>query len=126
MNSDINIADELQKMMADYAEEVMEATERVGEKVSQKAAQSLQAKSPKDRPKYANGWTSRKTEQGTYEVYNSTHPGLTHILEKGHVVANQYGATGKRVKARKHIRPVEQESVKEYYEKIVEEVNGTK
>lgn len=125
-----DIAAELQRLLAEYNEEVTETAERVGKEIAEEAVDELKATSPKHRPEYALGWDVKKTESSkagsSYAVYNRTHPGLTHILEKGHVIVNQSGSTGKRVKARRHIRPVETKYNEKYYEKIVEEVNGIK
>ena len=46
-----------------------------------------------------------KGDADTTVVYNKKMPGLTHLLENGHVIRNKKGTYG-RVAARKHIAPV--------------------
>lgn len=129
MSSD-NIAEQLEKLLTDYNKEVTEATEKVGKEIADETAEALKARSPQNRPEYYKGWTAKKNEKSAagseFTVYNSTHPGLTHLLERGHAVVNQGGSTGKRAKAQRHIKPVENEKTNEYYERLVEEVSGIK
>lgn len=105
---------ELGKILDEYNDEVIEVVQEEGEKLAKKAVSQLKATSPKKRGKYAQGWASKKLAigRGNFEsvVYNSTHPGLTHLLEKGHATKS-----GGRTMAQPHIKPVE-EQVKEEYE----------
>lgn len=79
-------------------------------------ANSMQFKSR--RHPYANGWTVSAVRDG-YVVHNKRHYRLTHLLENGHDVSNQWGATGKRAGAHPHIHPAELEGV----QKFIDEVN---
>lgn len=67
---------------------------------------------------YARGWAVSATNDG-YVVHNKRHYRLTHLLEHGHNVVNQWGATGKRAGAHPHIAPAELEGV----QKFIDEVN---
>lgn len=79
-------------------------------------ANSMQFKSR--RHPYANGWTVSAV-RGGYVVHNKRHYRLTHLLEHGHAVSNQFGATGHRAGAHLHIAPAEAAGVR----KFIDEVN---
>ena len=79
-------------------------------------ANSMQFKSR--RHPYANGWTVSAV-RGGYVVHNKRHYRLTHLLEHGHAVSNQFGATGHRAGAHPHIAPAEAAGVR----KFIDEVN---
>lgn len=66
------------------------------------------------RTAYADSWTFEakkdKKDEFVGTVYNKDHYRLTHLLEKGHIVRNQYGRTKskgrlRRVAPRPHIAP---------------------
>lgn len=78
-------------------------------------ANSMQFKSR--RHPYANGWTVSAVRDG-YVVHNKPHYRLTHLLENGHDVSNQWGATGKRAGAHPHIKPAEIEGVRKFIEDV--------
>ena len=118
---------QLKKILDHYSAEMREAVTEAGKTVSREAAKKLRATSPKQSKSggYAKGWTT-KSERGpggvpTYIVYNKTHPGLTHLLEKGHAVANQFGHYERpngRVAAIPHIAPVEEWATSEFEAEI--------
>lgn len=126
----VELAEELEKLITKYNDDVAEVTKKAAEEVANVTVDKLQARSPKDRPEYYSGWKTKYTGTSktapAYTVYNATHPGLTHVLEKGHVDANQFGSTGKRTKAQKHIAPAEREGVNDFYREIVEGLNEIK
>ena len=66
---------------------------------------------------YARGWTVSATNNG-YVVHNKPHYRLTHLLEHGHDVSNQWGATGKRAGAYPHIAPAELEGVQRFIDEV--------
>lgn len=77
-------------------------------KAMRKAKKDVIAMSPEgdsDRH-YKNGWAIR-TKRLKYGfdgvIYNKDKPGLTHLLNNGHVIANQYGSTGRRKNGDNHI-----------------------
>lgn len=104
------------------AEEVMEDT---AWEVAQECAKRLKVVSPKghSRKHYANGWRAKKLTFGRGKkywqtvVYNATKPGLAHLLEHGHNGARANG-TAYYVPAQVHIKPVEEEFVREYEKKV--------
>ena len=67
---------------------------------------------------YSKGWTVKKEDEDTYIVHNKTKYRLTHLLENGHVSANQYGTGYKRVNGIEHIKPAEQEGIKTFEDEI--------
>ena len=106
----INLVAEVSEIFDTYNLEVKRATEAAARESADLTAQMLKASSPKrtrgkGRGKYARGWRVTKKRYGTltsYIVHNGTCPGLTQLLEYGHVSRNQYGSYG-RVRAIKHI-----------------------
>lgn len=66
---------------------------------------------------YARGWDVSATNDG-YVVHNKPHYRLTHLLEHGHAVSNQWGATGHRAGAHPHIEPAELEGVRKFIEEV--------
>lgn len=70
---------------------------------------------------YNKGWTV-KTEKGRMSiqciVHNKDNYQLTHLLEKGHRIIGRDGSVKGQTKAFPHIAPVEQESNKEYEQRV--------
>lgn len=122
----LNVTLSLEKILGEYIEEVDETVQVVFMQVAKEARQQLKETSPKGDHSgnhYADGWTiqnDRKTK--TIHVYNKTKPGLTHLLENGHAVKNQYGSY-KRYKGKKHIAPVEEWANAEAERRVMEELN---
>ena len=101
------VAEQLQNILDDYVEKVDETTDECMESVSKETVEELKNTSPtsKGHTKYARSWTvTKKGHQ--YIVHNKKHYRLTHLLEKSHVIANQYGEYG-RTEPQKHIEPAE-------------------
>ena len=105
-----NFVVEVTKALEEYNLEVDRAAEEAAKEAAEVTARELKSTSPKKKSgrgkgKYARGWTYKKQELGTsasYVVYNKSAPGLTHLLEQGHVIRNQSGSWG-RVRAIPHI-----------------------
>ncbi len=107
-----SVEEQLSGIMIEFAAELGEQTEKIGKRIAKECAAELRQTSPKDRPEYYKGWTY-KTVRGAgrsveYIVCNMTHPGLTHLLERGHGNADPIP----------HIGPAE----KKYSQKYLEEV----
>ncbi len=100
-----------------YTKEVVEDIAKAANEVSTELVSTLKQSSPKKTGKYAKSWTKKK-EGNRYRVYNKKYQ-LTHLLEYGHVKRN-----GGRVAAKAHIRPAEEDAVKEFVEKVERAVKG--
>lgn len=108
----------LDEYAGDIARNIPEITEKIG-KTGVKAVKAG-AKAKFNGKKYAAGWT-QITERSRFgastTIYNSRLPGLPHLLEHGH--ANRGGG---RTEGRAHILPVEEKLIKQYEEKIINDI----
>lgn len=112
------LSNEIAKTMTEYTKEVEEGMEKEKQKAARKGAKTLRETSPKRYGKYAKSWTS--TKRGTsYVIRNKEHYQLTHLLEKGHAKVG-----GGRVAPRVHIKPVEEQAIKEFEEGTVRVIQG--
>lgn len=111
------------QVLEEYIELTRDTVDKSAKKTARDAVQKLKNTSPR-RPgggQYAAGWSSKKTRDGVV-VYNRRKPGLTHLLEKGHVIRNKYGTYG-RTGGTPHIAPVSNEGSREFEENIRRELN---
>lgn len=105
-----NLVVEVTKYLDEYKTEVVKATNEAAKEAAEVTARTLKSTSPKKARrggKYARGWRVTRKNYGMLTsciVHNGTCPGLTQLLENGHVARNQYGTWG-RVRAIKHIAP---------------------
>lgn len=107
---------QMKAILDQFDEKVNTVLKNAGRDVSQEAAEKLRNSSPRQSGSYASGWTV--TEQdGRFVVHNATDYQLTHLLENGHVIENQYGVYG-RTRPRKHIKPVETWANREFQRQI--------
>ena len=91
--------------------EVDDDTQEVFDEVGKEAAAQLETRSrDKGWKKYARGWEDERQksiqDKRLSLVRNTTQPQLTHLLEYGHPIFNQYGETNGQAKAIEHIAPV--------------------
>ena len=115
----------LNKLLTTYVKEVDTKTRKIMERVAKEAKVKLQNDSRskfKGRGDYAKGWRVKK-EGRTITVHNATEYRLTHLLENGHVIRNQYGTYG-RTRATPHIKPVEQWAQQEVEKTIKKEIGS--
>lgn len=110
------------RILDDYAKEVQDEARQVIGQVANETVQRLKKTSPKSDANggnhYANGWRLKKNRNSAI-VYNATKPGLTHLLEEQHPVANQYGSYGVST-PQKHIEPAEKWAIAEIDRRIEE------
>lgn len=117
-NENINTAGTaIAEALAEYDQEIADATKRITDEVAKEAVDDLKKSSPKLTGSYRKGWrkkqsyADRRTKRNT--VYNETDYQLTHLLEYGHASRN-----GGRVRAIQHIAPVEQAAIEALQERI--------
>lgn len=116
------MADEIAKMLTEYEAAIVKNTDACGKAVANAAAKKLRQTSPKRTGKYAKSWgvtreDSSFGENAKYIIHNKKHYRVAHLLEHGHVMAN-----GKRTKAIPHIKPVEEQVIREYEKKVREAI----
>lgn len=118
-----SVADQFAEILDGYEKEVRETVEKDIEKVARDTAKKLKQTSPKESGEYAKNWSVKTDRRAkTTIVYNKAPTyRLTHLLEKGHVIRNQYGTWG-RAEAEPHIAPAEEEAVRELIEKVEEDI----
>ena len=117
-NENINTAGTaIAEALAEYDQEIADATKRITDEVAKEAVDALKKSSPKLTGSYRKGWrkkqsyADKRTKRNT--VYNETDYQLTHLLEYGHPSRN-----GGRVRAIQHIAPVEQAAIEALQERI--------
>lgn len=101
------ITAQLEKILNESMKTIENNTERACRTVAAESVAKLKATSPRNTGQYAAGWTMKPYTEGRvkgYVVYNATNYQLTHLLEHGHAKSHGRG----RVRAQKHIAPVEQ------------------
>lgn len=129
-----DLASRIGKILAEYSDDVIEATRLMAQASGKAAREKLEKTSPRSENQYSKGYASEKGKYtGHYAegwkttseysalgvdvvVYQYKKPGLTHLLENGHANRN-----GGRTPAYVHIKPVEEE-VKQEFEKNLEAV----
>lgn len=111
------LALEIQKQLKEYVKEAEETVWDIAEEVSKEAVSKLRKESPKRKGKYARSWTVSEDERGVIIHSRSPEYRLTHLLEKGHALKRGGRKVGESPKY-PHIQKVEEESVKDYIEKV--------
>lgn len=100
-----SVAEQISAILQEYEKEALDTIEQTFNQVARDTVSQVKAGSPKDSGKYARGWTAKKAKKlGGFSVviYNKNRASLTHLLEKGHVVRNQFGTYG-RARPQPHI-----------------------
>ena len=112
--------------MEQILDSIKDQIDKVSEEDCKKAAQNTKKKlvaySPKGPNGYSKGWAYKRLDGG-YTVYNKSKPGLTHLLNNGHLVKNQYGSYG-RVNGDNHMGRAEQEAIQELLETLSKDLNN--
>lgn len=88
---------QLKKVLDEYCDQLDDTFKDALNRVTKETVQKLKDTSPVGAGKnghYKDGWTSKKNGQMGTVIYNSKKPGLTHLLNFGHPIANQYGTYG--------------------------------
>ena len=106
-----DFASDLARELQRYANVVEEELLTVQEEVADVAVSKLKQNSPKKTGAYRKGW--RKKKEGNAVIVHNTKGQLTHLLENGHAKAS-----GGRVPAQVHIRPVEEYVMNELLRRV--------
>ena len=106
-----SMTEQLDEILTESLKTIDDNSDKWFREAAEESVAMLRAKSPK-RPgggRYAAGWTFEPKTGGLkgYIVHNATDYQLTHLLENGHALWNGT----KRVKAQKHIAPVEKAEI---------------
>ena len=104
-------------ILDDYSNDIYNEMQESCIRIAKEGANTLKKSSPIKTGKYRKGWKVKSTsnlKRFSSTIYNSTNWQLTHLLEKGHAKRG-----GGKVSARVHIRPVEQNCIKEYERDVV-------
>ncbi len=116
------LAAEIARGLAEYSQGVIEKVNVSSEKVGKAAVKRLKQTSPKRYGNYAKSWTM-KTEPEVGQPHKrivhvkAPHYRLAHLLEYGHAKVG-----GGRVEGRPHIRPAEEEVIREFTREVEEAI----
>ena len=114
------VARQLQKVLDEYIEQVNETSDECMDQTAKETVQDLKQTSPKRKVNggaYAKSWAVKK-EGHRYIVHNKKHYQLTHLLENGHLVKNQYGTYKRWEPESQHIAPAEKRASERLIEKL--------
>jgi hypothetical protein len=116
------LAAEIAKGLAEYSQDVVEKVNVSSEKVGKAAVKKLKQTSPKKTGKYAKSWTmSTEKAIGQPDLriihVKAPHYRLAHLLEYGHAKVG-----GGRVEGRPHIRPAEEQVIKDFVSEVEEAI----
>ena len=110
-----NVASEINDILRDFIRDENRKVEQIMPEVAKDARRTVKAGSPGEGP-YRNGWQikyeNRHLKSYGFQVWNPKHYQLTHLLENGHLIKNQYGGPfGKgRTRAIPHIGKAQEEA----------------
>ncbi len=128
MNRSLDFQVQVKQILDDYSKDVEDAVIEACGKVADDTAKRLKDLSPKrgkGSDSYSAGWRRKKLNAKTFVVYNATKPGLTHLLENGHMVKPFPTHPGKKVRVEgiKHISTAEDWAASELDSKVEEAIN---
>ena len=117
-----DFSNDIAKILDDYSDEVAKVVQQAEQAAGRATVRELKALAPHDKGKtgYDRSFASKKTGSGRaseYTVYSKV-PGMTHLLENGHMVANQYGPTGGRANGKKHWAPAERVGIEKFEQEV--------
>lgn len=100
---DDSIEAQVKEILENYADEVEEILQYGLDEAASDAQTRLKVTSPRRTGNYKNGWQIKRLKKRAI-VYNAEAPGLTHLLEYGHIKKSGEG----RVAGKPHIKPAEE------------------
>ena len=92
------ISAQLDEILGEFAKENKELLDESVAKAAKQCKRDIVAASPDGPRGYKRSWsvrTSKKPHGVEAVVHNKEHYQLTHLLEKSHVIKNQYGTYGR-------------------------------
>ena len=111
----VNLASEINDILRDFIKEENRKIETIMPEVAKDAQRTVKSLSPGDGP-YRNGWRikypNRYLKSYGFQIWNPKHYQLTHLLENGHLIKNQFGGPfGQgRTRAIPHISKAQEEA----------------
>ena len=119
------IENQLMDILNNYEEELGVEVHETFKAVGKETAVELKDKSQqlfhhKSQRHYADGWTSKLSGNGmdtVVTIYNKLKPGLTHLLENGHMILIN-GINHGRSREFKHIEPAEKQATNKLIERL--------
>lgn len=121
MSNNKSLYFQLKDILDDVQRITEDASESATRKAGNEARKILKNTSPEKTGEYAGGWATKRTQNGVI-VYNAKLPGLTHLLEHGHVVRNKSGRCG-RAPAIKHIEPAAEKGSELCFNTAIDSLN---
>lgn len=119
----VSVQAQLDRLLSDFVNEEQETIEKCFKKVARDTVKELKQTSPQDKGDYARSWAVKNVKGAGRSielvVHNKEHYQLTHLLENGHVIRNQFGSYG-RVSAKPHIKKAEEKANKELVAELQE------
>lgn len=118
------VSSQIAEILNDYSDEAKSALAESAKDAAEETVKQLKSTSPGG-GKYARSWKVKDESTRTnpsYIVHNVRHYRLTHLLENGHLISNQYGSYG-REPAQKHIAPAEQMGISKFEQLVRRELD---
>lgn len=118
------LSGDLSAGIAKYSHDLSSDIDKALTEIAKESKQKLKTLSPVKTGAYASGWTyTTQNKDGAIvkKVYNKDHYRRVHLIEKGHIVKNQYGYAKKgkkKTRPQPHITPVQEEADKKAEMKI--------
>ena len=116
-----SVAAQMKELLDAVDKDVQRSAQKNIQLTAKESVIKLKNTSPTNTGEYSKGWGVKKEGDMDVVVYNRTMPGLTHLLENGHVIRNKKGTYG-RAPAHKHIKPAEEWAIDELPRRIIEDI----
>lgn len=120
-----DFSNDIAKILDDYSDEVVKVVQQAEQAAGRATVRELKAIAPRDtgHTGYDRSFTTQKEGSGrdTAVIVYSKKPGLTHLLENGHAIVNQYGTYG-RYNGKKHWAPAERVGIERFEKEIRDEL----
>ncbi len=91
----VSVYEQMKDILDGCSEDISEAVRIETNNSAKSTAKLLQSTSAKKSGEYARGWKAKRIDESTSVTYNATMPGLTHLLENGHIIRNKKGEYGR-------------------------------